>query len=75
MSPSPAFNGLAGPTSNGLPGLNNIGLPSNIIPAKLNPPAPLNVTPIKFEATNNAALNQIMERQISAISGIKNNSP
>jgi hypothetical protein len=72
MSPSPAFNGLTGP---GLPGLNNIGLPSNIIPAKLNAPVPVNVTPIKFEATSNAALNQIMERQISAISGIKNNTP
>jgi hypothetical protein len=72
MSPSPAYNGLPGP---GLPGLNNIGLPSNIIPAKLNAPVPVNVTPIKFEATSNAALNQIMTRQISAISGIKNNTP
>ena len=57
MSPTPPFNGLAGPASNGLPGLNNIGLPSNIVAAKFNAPISVNATPIKFEATNNAALN------------------
>lgn len=49
MSPGPALNGL--------PGLNNMGLPSNILAAKNIGPVPVNVTPIKFEATNNAALN------------------
>ena len=75
LSPNSPFNGLPSPVNNGLPGLNNLGLPSNLIPAKSNAPLPVNINPIKFEATNNAALNQIMERQISAISGIKNNTP